>query len=225
MLKLDNWVSPMCLALLQHPSEGTLSPPYSPFYRGSNPRLREVMSLAQGHRAEWGLHVERSSPPKAMHIQKQRPWCPQIPGLTIALEAHPSEGNSKSYIPSYSQNPLLSSVNVWPPQASTPPLFFEATGCSPHAPQCYGRDLPIVQPTVVYYQAPLAGLGPLETNEPWSLTSVQQSKAFLIHFTGEKNSSRDENRLVGTEVGSLPCFETGQQWFPYFRQTSGPKQC
>ena len=62
------------------------------------------------------------------------------------------------------------------PNAHPSPIL-EATGCSPHSLWCYGRDPSIVQPTVFYYRAPLAGLGHLETNEPWSLSSAQHSKA------------------------------------------------
>lgn len=36
VLKLDDRVSPMCPALLQHPSEGPLSPPLSLLYGGAN---------------------------------------------------------------------------------------------------------------------------------------------------------------------------------------------
>lgn len=128
--------------------------------------------------------------------------------------AHPSEGDSESYIPGCSQNPFtFLSEPMTSPNMHPSPLFFEATGCGSHAAWCYGRDPSIDQPTVFYYQASLAGLGHQETNEPWSLPSVQHSKASVIHFTGERSSSRDENGLVGTEVGSLPCYEIGQYGF------------
>lgn len=47
-------------------------------------------------------------------------------------------------------------------------------------------------------------------DDPQSRASGQQSKASVSHFIGEKNRSRSENGLAGTEVGSLSCSETGQ---------------
>lgn len=97
--------------------------------------------------------------------------------------AHPSEGDSESYIPSCSQNPFtFISEPMTSPNMHPSPLFFEATGCGSHAAWCYGRDPSIDQPTVFYYRASLAGLGHQETNEPWSLPSVQHSKASVIHL-------------------------------------------
>ena len=105
------------------------------------------------------------------------------------------------------------SESMTSPNAHPSPLSFEAAGCSPHTPWCYGRDPSIVQPTVFYYQAPLAGLGHLETIKPWSLSSVRHGKAPGIQLTGERSSSSDENGLAGTEAGSLPCFAIGQCGF------------